>query len=619
MDAVEEIKARLGIEDVVSEYVQLKRAGRNYKGLSPFTSEKSPSFMVSPEKQIWHDFSSGKGGDMISFVMEVEGLDFKGALELLARKAGVELEQFRMGGSFGNSGGSDNKERLYEILEMSAKYYQIQFSKSKVAYEYALGKRQFSKETALEWRLGYAPDSGSALVEYLRSKKCKDDEIKAVGLGVVSRYGGGSGNVRDMFRGRLMIPLQDPQGRVIGFTARLLKDDPNAPKYINTPQTALYDKSRHVYGLHLAKEAIRKSGYAVMVEGNLDVIASHQAGVRQVVATAGTALTEPNLKTLGRFSPDVRLAFDADRAGVAATERAIPIASKVGVSLGVITIPSGKDPDELIRNSGVDVWRQVIDQSQYALDWLIGRYQNELDLSSAPGKKQLSDILLPVVRQLQDSVEQDHYMNRLAELLGVSRDALVTKLNRQPAPKVADRKKLPAPKPIDPASKEQLDYQKNQEQLLALLLFNPALRRQVPLVTAQMFSTGKARHLFGVLQSRTNNQPLTAESPELTAGLPAEQVQILQDYAKIISLQYEELYGGFITSATQAADIDDFQPGLEAQRLQARLIEQYIKNQKHQLSQALGSADESETRRILQAVAQLDALRNRAGQQAKVE
>ena len=208
-----------------------------------------------------------------------------------------------------------------------------------------LKKRAYSKETALEWRLGYAPNNGSALIDFAKSKGFTEAEIKQAGLSAQSYRGG----IQDMFRGRLMIPLQDPQGRVIGFTARQLDEDPNAPKYINTPQTVLYDKSRHIYGLHLAKESIRKSKFAVMVEGNLDVIASHQAGVRQVVATAGTALTEPHLKALSRFTGDIRLAFDADSAGVAATERAIPIASRVKVSLSIIDIPSGKDPDDLIK------------------------------------------------------------------------------------------------------------------------------------------------------------------------------------------------------------------------------------------------------------------------------
>ena len=587
MDAVEDIKARLNIEDVIGEYVQLKRSGRNFKGLSPFTSERSPSFMVSPEKQIWHDFSSGKGGNIFSFIMEVEGLDFREALEHLARKAGVDLTQYR--GSRGK-GNAEHKERLYAALDLAAKYYQIQFSKTSAAYEYVLGKRQFSKQTALDWRLGYAPASGQALLQFMSSKGFTADELQKAGLIVKRRYG--SGGFGDMFRGRIMIPLQDPQGRVVGFTARLLKDDPSAPKYINTPQTVLYDKSRHVYGLHHAKEAIRKSGFVVLVEGNLDVIASHQAGVRQVVATAGTALTEPNLKALSRFTSDVRLSFDADKAGVAATERAIPIASKVGVSLSIISIPSGKDPDELIKQSA-DTWREVIGKQQYALDWLIGRYRASLDLTSAQGKRQFSDVLLPVIRKLQDSVEQDHYMVAVADLLGVSRQALTQKLSKQPGRQTtAPSKKIRTPAQIDKAD---VEYRRIQDHLLALLLSYPATRSKVPYVREDMFSAGQAKYIFRYLRA---NPDFGGDMTAMFRGLSPEQVQSLQDYAKILLLQREELYG----------DVEALELDYEANRLQARLIEQYVKQRKQQLTAQLGSADEATGRHILGQVVELDTV-----------
>ena len=375
MDAVTEVKAKLNIEDVIGEYVSLKRAGKNYKGLSPFSNEKTPSFVVSPEKQIWHDFSSGRGGDIFTFVQEVEGLDFKGALELLARKAGVDLSKFQTNSGSGNP---KQKERLYEVLEASAKFYQVQLKANQKALDYIVKKRAFKKQTILDFKLGYSPDGGSALVDYLAKKGFSFKEISEAGLSVNR-----SGRTTDMFRGRIMIALCDQFGKVIGFTARLLNDDDplssGAPKYINTPSTLLYDKSRHVYGLHLAKKAIQTEKFSVLVEGNLDVVSSHQAGVANVVATAGTALTDQQLKLLGRFSPDVRLAFDEDKAGMSATERAIPIASKAGVNLSVVTIPSGKDPDELVRQDP-EIWKNVINEQVYALDWLIETYKNQLDI-----------------------------------------------------------------------------------------------------------------------------------------------------------------------------------------------------------------------------------------------
>jgi len=637
MDAIDEIKSRLDIEDVISEYVQLKRAGRNWKGLSPFGNEKTPSFIVSPEKQIWHDFSSGRGGNMFSFVMEMEGLDFKGALELLARKAGVDLEQYRSSKS--RYRGPD-KQRLYELLESAARFYQVQFSKNKAALEYVFKKRQFTKETALEWRLGYAPNNGTALIDYLKKQGFIEAELRAAGVSARAYRGG----MQDMFRGRLMIPLQDPQGQVIGFTARLLVDDPEAPKYINTPATVLYDKSRHIYGLHLAKESIRKNQYVVLAEGNLDVIASHQAGVRQVVATAGTALTEPHLKALSRFTGDIRLSFDADKAGINATERAIPIASRVKVSLGIINIPSGKDPDELIKQD-VQLWKEIIQHPQYALDWLMERYQKLLDITSAEGKRRYSDVLLPVVRSLSDPVEQDHYLIAIADAIGVSKEALNNKLRQEgsTATKSLKRRKS-APQPLDQKLVEDI---KAQDHFLAIMLLQPRSREYLDLMTAEMFLRDEAKHLLEFLQqhrdfdgSKASLEKLTkhaqglhssamqgtgeertepydrygegalesvtqqrAEKPSKVfgkAGKQAGMVQSLGDYVKIVVLQYEELYQGLEQNELQ----------YEAARLQARLVEQYVKSQKQIVAAKLHDANETTTRTLLLQAKQLDALLN---------
>lgn len=580
MDAVEEVKARLSIEDVISEYVPLKRAGRNWRGLSPFSNEKTPSFMVSPEKQIWHDFSSGKGGNMFSFVMEVEGLEFKGALELLARKAGIDIEQYR---SAGPRRGGPDKERLHALLELSAKFYQVHFSKNKFALEYVFKQRQFTKETALEWRIGYAPNNGSALITYAKSKGFTEVEIKQAGLSAQNYRGG----IQDMFRGRLMIPLQDGQGRLIGFTARLLEDDPNAPKYINTPQTVLYDKSRHIYGLHLAKESIRKTKFAVLVEGNLDVIASHQAGIRQVVATAGTALTESHLKALGRFTGDIRLAFDADKAGVAATERAIPIASKVKVSLSMIDIPSGKDPDDLIRQDP-KLWETAITKHQYALDWLMARYAKLLDISSAQGKREFTDILLPVVRSLSDDVERDHYLGAIAKTTDTTREALDQKFQKTGGPTTQIRRRNVKAAP-EQLNKKAVENKKAQDNFLSLLLMRPTLREFLELVTAEMLYTDEARQLLEFLKTH----------PDFD-GKDGKPVQNIADYVKIESLLYEELYQGL-----ELNELHD-----EAARLQARLVENFVKTQKSKLAEELDSADQTATRELLGQSKKYDALLN---------
>lgn len=579
MDAKEEIRARLAIEDVIAEYVQLKRAGRHWKGLSPFTSERTPSFVVSPDRQIWHDFSSGRGGDVFAFVMEMEGLDFKGALEVLARRAGVDLDQYRKQGERGLS--TQNRDRLYEINELAAKFYQMQFSKNKVALEYALGKRKFSKATALEWRLGYSPNNGSALLDFVKSKGFSEAEAKLAGL-TSQNYRGG---LQDMFRGRLMITLCDGQGKVVGFTARLLEDDPQAPKYINTPSTPLYDKSRHVYGLHLAKESIRKSGFAILAEGNLDVIASHQAGVRQVVATAGTALTEYHLKALSRLTGDIRLCFDADKAGVAATERAIPVAAKVGVNLQIITIPSGKDPDELIKQD-VKIWQDIITKPTYAVDWLIERYTTELDLSTAQGKRELSDVVLGVVRQLPDSVEQDHYLGRLAELLQVNKAALVSKLQG-----VADEtqpiRRRAVQQQVQLADKATIERHRTQENLMALTLMQPKIRSYLHHLSADMFDNLKARDVFELLEAH----------PDFD-GTDKALVQKVADYGKILALVYETLY--------QDVEMQELEG--EAARLQSKLVRQYVQIQKQAIVAELQDAETEKAEQLLTRARKLDEL-----------
>jgi DNA primase len=576
MDAVEEIKQRLSIEDVVAEYVQLKRAGRNLKGLSPFTNEKSPSFMVSPEKQIWHDFSSGKGGDMFTFVQEVEGLDFKGALDLLARKAGVDLEQLR-----GRSGGNaKKKERLYDALEWATKFYQTQLKASRPALEYLLKQRAFSKDTVLQFRLGYSPNQDDSLVRFLARKKFTDDEIKGAGLST-KRYRG----TGDMFRGRIMVPLADAQGRVIGFTARLLEDDPDAPKYINTPQTMLYDKGRHAYGLHLAKDAIRKQKYAVVVEGNLDVIASHQAGVKNVIASAGTALTEYHLKTIGRFASDIRFAFDSDRAGIAATERAIPIAQKTGVNMSIIDIPGGKDPDELVRKDP-RLWQDVIDKHVYAVDWLIGRYAALLNLKTGQGKRQFTDIVLNVIRGLSDTVEQDHYIAELAAMIGVSPDAIRSKL--QSGGSAARLKKVKAgDPPVD--DKATLEHRRIEHHLLALALMQPKVRPHLQLLNEDMFSEEPARRLYGFIKQLGDKAPDAAALKDL---------QPIGDYVKITILQFEELY--------QSLEITELL--YEASRLQARLVEDYVKTKKKELSGRMRTAEDADMRALQMDDKQLNEL-----------
>lgn len=579
MDAVEDIKQKLSIEDVIGQYVELKRSGRNFKGLSPFSNEKTPSFIVSPEKQIWHDFSSGKGGDMFSFIMEAEGLDFKGALDLLARKAGIDLSQYT---SSRGAGDGQLKKRLSEALALAAKFYQKQLAANPEALDYLRKKRAFSRETILTWQLGYSPNTGQALHDFLTKKGFTTQELKQAGL-ITQRYQRSS----DMFRGRIMIPLCDQQGNVVGFTARQLEDEPNSPKYINTPQTPLYDKSSQVFGLHLAKEQMRKQKFVVVVEGNLDVISSHQAEITNVVASAGTAMTEQHLKALNRFTGDIRLSFDADQAGLNATERVIPLAQKVGVSLSIITIPEGKDPDELIKKDP-KLWEKAIAKPEYVLDWLIEQYAKRLDITTAQGKRQFTDTVLATIRRLSDPVEQEHYIRKTAEMIGSSEAAVAAKLKLQPSG--VPKPRLKSVKPTEEPSQASVEYQKLQDHFLAMTLLQPKLRPLLHTAKADFFDEGPRRQLFQFLRTHPDFGGEAAKAKEL---------HTVSDYVKILVLHFEELY----------AELPYEQLQLQATRLKTRLIMAYVTTRKRHLAQAMRQTiDQAQLADYMQQVNDLNNL-----------
>jgi len=556
-DAKEEVRSRLNLEDVIGEYVPLKRAGRNWKGLSPFTNERTPSFIVSPDKQIWHDFSSNKGGDVFSFVMELEGLDFRGALELLARKAGVDLSLYQAQ----NDGGvAKKKQRLLSLLDLAAMYYQHSLLKNPRALEYVFGRRKLSKQIVQDFRIGYAPQAPSALHDFLRRKNFTDAEIKDAGL--ASSRGRGL----DMFRARMMVPLADGQGQVIGFTARLIDDLPNAPKYVNTPQTLLYDKGRHVFGLHLAKEAIRTRDYAVIVEGNLDVISSHQVGITPVVATAGTALTEFHLKALSRLTPNIRLAFDADSAGIAATERAIPIAQTVGVRLSIISLPEGlKDPDDTIQKDP-QLWTTAIESPRDVVDWLIAHYAERYDPRSAEGKRQITTRALAVIRRLNDPVEQEHYITQLSQVTGASVAAIWRKFDTGPLVPTRQLRKHP---PLATVAPDRFAY---QDSLLALMALYPETRQELKTAAPDSFASAHRQQIASYLAT-ADDQPLN--------DIPPKPLQDLDTYVKILLLRAEDRYGDWNTQ-------DRY---MEAAKLARQVTNEQTKQQKDDLIKRLRTAE----------------------------
>jgi DNA primase len=439
VSVVDEIKERLDIVEVVSSYVALKKAGRNYKGLCPFHAEKTPSFIVFPDTQSWHCFGAcGTGGDVFTFVMRQENLDFAGALRLLAQRAGVSLKPR----TEADLAEDKLQRRLREINETAAEYFHnllLNSTEGEKARSY-LEQREIKQETISRFQLGYALDDWQALGDYLQQRGYQREDILAAGL-IIEREDG-SGHY-DRFRGRLIIPIRDERGVVVGFGARVLDD--STPKYINSPQTPVFDKSTILFGLDLAKGAIHREGLAVIVEGYMDVLMAHQHEITNVVASMGTALTEAQLRLLRRFSKRLALALDADAAGYQATLRSMALAqetlaqrvvpvptprglikyeSHLDVDIRIITLPQGQDPDKVIRENPA-LWAELVENALPIVDYYFKAITSELDLDSPKDKAEAVRRLMPIIQEIGNAVERTHYIQKLARLVRVDEKMLL--------------------------------------------------------------------------------------------------------------------------------------------------------------------------------------------------
>lgn len=471
MEAVDDIKSRLDIADIVQEYLPLKPAGSgSFKGLCPFHHEKTPSFYVNRPRQSWHCFGCDEGGDSISFVMKMEGMEFREALELLANKAGVALPAF-------DPQKSTEKKRLYEVNDLAARWFRAALI-SLTAAEHArayVSKRGLDDLTCDIWKIGYAPESWSALTEAMLAKGVTEDELLKAGL--VGKREQGSG-VYDRFRDRLMFTICDVHGNIVGFTGRILNDSVKEAKYVNTPETQIYKKSAVLYGLNQAKGEIKRADLAVIVEGNMDVVSSHQFGVANVVASSGTALTHEQLTLLKRFTKNLAIAFDQDAAGEAATLRGLDLARALDFDISIINLPpeAGKDPDEAVRKDP-ELWKGSIKNAKAIIDWL---YQNAFkgrDSYKPEEKKLIARDILQELKRIPDPVERDGWLTRLARDLAVSedalRDAMRSPQSKQPSftnpPKMVKDEAVEG-KPVK-TKREQLE-----ERVLAILQLKPELQ-----------------------------------------------------------------------------------------------------------------------------------------------
>jgi len=443
VSAIDDVKDRLDIVEVIASYIPLQKSGRNYKALCPFHSEKTPSFIVFPESQRWHCFGAcNEGGDVFTFVMKQEGWDFRTALEELARRAGVELRPRTPA----QERAEEEIERLRGLLAATAQYYHhlLRHAPEAEAARAYIARRGLRDETAERFLLGYSLPAWEGALTYLTERGYALEELVKAGL-LVQRED--TGSTYDRFRDRLMIPIHDVQGRVIGFGARTL-DPEGVPKYINSPQTALFDKGRTLFGLNLARQAIRREDRAVIVEGYMDVMQAHQAGFANVVAQMGTALTEPQLRQLQRYTRRLVLALDPDTAGVQATLRGVEVAqdaleqawepifdprgligyeARLGAEIRVLRLPSGQDPDDLIREEP-QRWGTLVEDAVPVVDFYLQILLEGLDLGDTKAKARAVDTLLPVLQAVANPVEREDYVQKIARTLRVDARAVQSRL-----------------------------------------------------------------------------------------------------------------------------------------------------------------------------------------------
>lgn len=417
MSDVDEVKKRIDIVEVVSEFVKLKKGGRNFKGLCPFHNEKTPSFMVSQEMQIFHCFGCGFGGDVFKFLMETEHIEFGEALSILAKRAGVTLSS-----NFPGSAPSI-KEKLYEINHLASEFYQYLLVTHKIgekALSYVMG-RGITKASIKTFGVGYSPNAWDGLYNYMVLKKgYKSEDLETAGLLIRRSESGGRGYY-DRFRGRLMFTLKDVRGNVLGFAGRVLDSDAKEAKYINTSETPVYSKSDVLYGMDVTKEYIKKGNAAVIVEGEIDLIRSYQAGVCNIVAIKGSALTDGQLRLLKRYTENITLSLDADLAGDVAARRGIEIADSLGFNIKVVQLLGGKDPDEAVK---LGVWRDSVSKAVPIYDYLIDSAFKRSDGALVFGKKKIGDELIPIFSKISNDIVKAHYVKKLANRLGVSEEVI---------------------------------------------------------------------------------------------------------------------------------------------------------------------------------------------------
>lgn len=582
---IEEIKNKLNILDIIGSYVKLTKTGINHRGICPFHSEKSPSFFVSPNRQMWHCFGCGSGSSVFDFIMKIEGIEFGDALRILANKAGVELKRE-------NPQLRTERQRLYEICELACRFFEKQLESGigREAEEYLLG-RDIAKESIKKWRLGYSPDTWNGLSDFLIGKGFKREEVVKAGLAIQKEnpsasLRAGKTDSYDRFRGRIIFPVFDLNSQVVGFGGRIFKQNLNEiAKYINTPQTLLYDKSGILYGLNNAKLPIRKKNQCVVTEGYTDVIMCHQAGFENTVAASGTALTNQHLNILKRYSDSLILAFDMDVAGDSATKRGINMAQEQGFNIKIIeTYLKDSDPADIILKDA-KLWETVVNQAKTIMDYYFGSAFAGLDAKSPEGKKEIGKIILPAIKRLTNKIEQSYWVQKLSQKLDIKEESIIEELAKTKlSPVYPDGSGVELKSGLEVDKNMGVEGRKKliEEKLISLILKNPDHIKLIDESRYSLFSD-KIRKFLEEIKKVVENQKL------------ADEGELKKDF-KIIFTN-EELDSelkNFLAALALRGDVDYEEDGEEEIQLcllQLRSVE--LKKKLNKISEDIKKAEEA--------------------------
>jgi len=574
---IDEIKSKLDIVEVIQGYIRLQKAGRNYKALCPFHSEKTPSFMVSPERQIWHCFGCSKGGSIFDFVMEIEGVEFADALRILAQRAGVELKKV-------DPKLKTERTRLYEICDLANRFFikQLEASQAGKNIQKYLIERGLTPETIKDWQIGYAPKEWRALLSFLKSRGYPEEEILKAGLIVEKEERVAGEKYYDRFRDRIIFPICDLNGLVIGFTAREnpYRPDSRVGKYINIPNSLIYDKSRVLYGLDKAKLDIKKKNLCLLVEGQLDVIMSHQAGTKNVVASSGTALTEEQLKILKRYTENLATAFDMDLAGETATKRGMDLAIQLGFNTKVISLPDNQDPADCLKKD-ISIWSGAVEGAQGLIEFYLDNAFSKNNPQTVEGKKEITQVLLPVIKKIPNKVEQAHWLQEIARRLKVQEGVLVEEMK-----KVKDFSiwELSSQKGSQAPSKKVLKEGTNlEEYTLGLVLANLDKFKDCKDEPCYLFTKSELKEIFRILKKNKEEQ-INLEN--FQKNLPAD-LAVLLDYLV------------FRSEASQSL-VDEFEPAKEIKFCFNQLRKRYLRQRLNQLNLAIAEAEKRDDKALLE-------------------